>query len=285
MFVLGIRLYLGKNGNKIGGIFTATGKLLEKLWDEDNSHYDDINYYLSKLEYLLDVPDLDYKNNEYSFAFKKSAITNGVRQIIDELNYYLNEIDYQIIEEVVNIPDIEYEDDKQFAYNIEKFDNKLDENIEDSGFTIMPNTIQACKNIINSYYLHPKISRGAKQARDLIISKYNDKHKTTLDSDDYVFHHRNGLHSIDDFKNAVLLNKSAINHNTLHANIYKALILKYAAYKKYKTGNSISPALFTGMTLFEQYKLLDMYLQMSELKTDRTKNSLSNVDIIYASEL
>lgn len=112
----GVRLYLGKNNNKIGGLFTETGKLLKKLWDEDNEYYDDINYHLSQLEDMFDVPDLDYKNNKYNFAFKKSFITDEVREIIDDLNFYLNEIDYEIIEETVDIPNIEYQDNNQFAY-------------------------------------------------------------------------------------------------------------------------------------------------------------------------
>ena len=112
----GVRLYLGKNNNKIGGLFTETGKLLKKLWDEDNEYYDDINYHLSQLEDMFDVPDLDYKNNKYNFAFKKSFITDEVREIIDDLNLYLNEIDYEIIEETVDIPNIEYQDNNQFAY-------------------------------------------------------------------------------------------------------------------------------------------------------------------------
>ena len=113
---LGVRFYLGQNGSKIGGLFTATGKLLKQLWDEDDEHYDDINYYLDQLEDLFDVPDLDYRNNNYNFAFKKSFITDEVREIIDNLNFYLTEIGYEVIEETIDTPNIEYQDDKQFAY-------------------------------------------------------------------------------------------------------------------------------------------------------------------------
>ena len=51
---LGIRFYLGQNGYKIGGLFTATGKLLNQLWDEYDEHYDDINYHLSQLEDMFE---------------------------------------------------------------------------------------------------------------------------------------------------------------------------------------------------------------------------------------
>lgn len=114
----GIRLYLGQDDEKLGGLFIETGKLLKQLWNADDEHYDDINYFLSKLEYLLDVPDLDYKNSKYNFAFKKSAITPEIREIIDDLDYYLNELGYEVIEETVDVTNIEYEDDIQFAYKI-----------------------------------------------------------------------------------------------------------------------------------------------------------------------
>lgn len=168
---------------------------------------------------------------------------------------------------------------------VEAFLYSVNEGIEDSGFTVLPNTIKACRDVIKAYYLNPKTTRGAKQARDIIISKYNDKYKTTLNSDDYVFHHRNGIHTIDDFRNAVLLRKSTIKHRTLHTDIIKAVILRYAASKGYRTGSSIPPSIFTHMTIIEQYRLLDLYLQLSELKTDRVKNKASTIDVIYASDL
>lgn len=122
---IGVRLYLGKDGNKIGGLFIETGKLLKQLWNEDNEYYDDINYYLSQLEDKMNVPELDYNNNKYNFAFKKSFITNENKEIINNLNYYLNQVGYEIIEEQVNNSNIEYEDDVQFAYKLtESFSNE-----------------------------------------------------------------------------------------------------------------------------------------------------------------
>lgn len=114
---LGTRLFLGKNGSKIGGLFIETGKLLKQLWDDDSEYYDDINYCLGQLEVLMDVPDLDYNNKNYNFAFKKSFINNEIRELIDDLNYYLNLIGYEIIEENIDVSNITYEDDVQFAYD------------------------------------------------------------------------------------------------------------------------------------------------------------------------
>ena len=39
---LGVRVYLGQDGKKIGGLFIETGKLLKQLWCQDNEYYDDI---------------------------------------------------------------------------------------------------------------------------------------------------------------------------------------------------------------------------------------------------
>ena len=145
---LGVRFYLGQNGSKIGGLFTATGKLLKQLWDEDDEHYDDINYHLSQLEDLFDVPDLDYKNNNYNFAFKKSFITDEVREIIDNLNFYLNEIDYEIIEETIDVPNIEYQDDNQFAYKA------LDEDVLNEKMWVEVTPMENNKPISEPFYFY-----------------------------------------------------------------------------------------------------------------------------------
>lgn len=118
-----IRLFLGKDGEKIGGLFIETGKLLKRLYDEDNPTYDDINYYLGQLEVVMDVPDLDYKSNNYGFAFKTDFINEGaISSIIDDLNYYLNLVNYEIISEVISIMpnDIVHQDDIQIAYIIKE---------------------------------------------------------------------------------------------------------------------------------------------------------------------
>lgn len=149
----GVRLYLGQDGEKLGGLFIETGKLLKQLWDDDDEHYDDINHFLSKLEYLLDVPDLDYKNNKYNFAFKKSAITPEIREIIDDLDYYLNELDYEVIEETTETANIEYEDDIQFAYKInENYLVEATERYNGMIFTDSPYTIRDyCVNRPDAY--------------------------------------------------------------------------------------------------------------------------------------
>lgn len=165
---------------------------------------------------------------------------------------------------------------------VEEFD--LEEDVNSSGYKIGTNTKKACVNILKSYFLQPNNTRGATQTREILISKYNDKYGASLNPDDYVLHHRNGLHSINDFKNVALIRKSVINHTSFHSDIIKTLIFKYADYKGYTTGATIPPHLFSGMSMFDQYKLLDMYLQMCELKTDRKKNK-GIVDVIYASEL
>ena len=149
----GVRLYLGQDGEKLGGLFIETGKLLKQLWDDDDEHYDDINHFLSKLEYLLDVPDLDYKNNKYNFAFKKSTITPEIREIIDDLDYYLNELDYEVIEETTETANIEYEDDIQFAYKInENYLVETTERYNGMIFTDSPYTIRDyCVNRPDAY--------------------------------------------------------------------------------------------------------------------------------------
>ena len=149
----GIRLYLGQDGEKLGGLFIETGKLLKQLWNADDEHYDDINYFLSKLEYLLDVPDLNYKNSKYNFAFKKSAITPEIREIIDDLDYYLNELGYEVIEEPTETANIEYEDDIQFAYKINESNlTEATERYNGMIFTDSPYTIRDyCINRPNAY--------------------------------------------------------------------------------------------------------------------------------------
>lgn len=115
-----IRYFLGENGHKIGGLFMATGKLLRELYQNDSEYYDDINYYLSQIEFLIDAPDLDYNHSKYEFAFKQSFVNKKLTDLIDKLNYYLNLIDYEIIKEVITIDSdkIVYEDDKQIAYEL-----------------------------------------------------------------------------------------------------------------------------------------------------------------------
>lgn len=118
-----IRLFLGKDDKKIGGLFIETGKLLKRLYDEDDPVYDDINYHLSQLENEMDVPDLDYKSANYGFAFKSEFIDReSIDDIIDNLDYYLRLVDYEIISEVINInsDDIVYQDDVQIAYTIKE---------------------------------------------------------------------------------------------------------------------------------------------------------------------
>ena len=92
-----IRYYLGQDGHVVGGLFIATGNLLNHLYQDDNMYYEDINYLLSKLEYLMDVPDLDYDVNKYKFAFKSDALSAEDLETLDDLDYYLNLVGYEVI--------------------------------------------------------------------------------------------------------------------------------------------------------------------------------------------
>lgn len=205
---LGVRFYLGQSGSKIGGLFTATGKLLKQLWDEDDEHYDDINYHLSQLEDLFDVPDLDYKNNNYNFAFKKSFITDEVREIINNLNFYLNEIDYEIIEETVDAPNIEYQDDNQFAYK------SLDEEVLN-------------EKISSTSIIDILLSIASLYIKDNSITKCN--------SSDLVIHHINGDKKCNDITNLCIM--KITDHEELHTlakrrNRGKFISIKTKYYKE-----------------------------------------------------
>ena len=116
-----IRYFLGSDGEKVGGLFTATGKLLKDLYNADDENYDDINYALGLLENEIIIPDLDYSNNKYNFAFNKSfAESKKIKNLLNDLNYYLNKVDYEVISEEfdINENDIIYEDDTQIAYKL-----------------------------------------------------------------------------------------------------------------------------------------------------------------------
>lgn len=164
-------------------------------------------------------------------------------------------------------------------------DFSLREDVYDTTFIISQPTYNACRQVIKSYYLNPKNTRGSKTARTMVISRYNKKFGTSLSPNDYLLHHRNGLHEIDDFENIVLLNKNTINHLLHHNEVIKATTLQYAKDNGYKKGQVIPPSLFSGMTITQQYRLLNLFLRMSELKTDRLKNNNGSPNVIYASDL
>lgn len=162
---------------------------------------------------------------------------------------------------------------------------RVDENVGDTAFSVSKQVYDACREVIKSYYLNPANTRGSRQARTLVISRYNKKFGTTLNPDDYLLHHRNGLHAIDDFENIVLLNKNAINHLLHHNEVIKATTLQYAKDSGYKTGQVVPPSLFTRMTILQKYKLLNLFLNISELKTDRLKNNRGAPNVIYDGDL
>lgn len=103
------------NGNAQGGLFRGIGKLLKKLWDEDDELYDYINEPLSKLEYMTPYPSgLD--NPKIKFAYKHDFLIKIIEDIKD-IEANLNEIDWSInITKLSLPPNIVYEDDVQIAY-------------------------------------------------------------------------------------------------------------------------------------------------------------------------
>ena len=110
------RYYLSHN-DKNYNFFITLGKYLNYLYNTDNEIYDDFNYSVSLLEYKIKVPDLDYKNSNYVFAFT----ANGLKQLqheLEDVEWYIDEYSpftLNIKEIKVNDHDIVYRDDYQIA--------------------------------------------------------------------------------------------------------------------------------------------------------------------------
>ena len=101
--------------------FIELGKYLKKLYNEDNEIYDDFNYAVSKLEYVIDVPaELDFKNKNYNFAFTKNAIDTYKEELDDVAWYIHNYSPYEIVLTELDIDDVDivYKDDLQIAYEV-----------------------------------------------------------------------------------------------------------------------------------------------------------------------
>lgn len=110
------RYYLSYN-DKNYNFFITLGKYLNYLYNNDDEIYDDFNYSVSSLEYKIKVPDLDYKNSNYVFAFT----ANGLKQLqyeLEDVKWYIDEYSpftLNIKEIKVNDNDIIYKDDYQIA--------------------------------------------------------------------------------------------------------------------------------------------------------------------------
>ena len=110
------RYYLSYN-DKNYNFFITLGKYLNYLYNIDNEIYDDFNYSVSLLEYKIKVPDLNYKNSNYIFAFT----TNGIKQLqheLEDVEWYIDKYSpftLNIKEIKVDDNDIVYRDDYQIA--------------------------------------------------------------------------------------------------------------------------------------------------------------------------
>lgn len=142
---------------------------------------------------------------------------------------------------------------------------------EGTSYIVTPGCYHAVQEIIKSYVLSPKETRGNGVLCEVLISMYNALNGTSLVATDYCIHHLNGLHTVNTYDNIVLINSKKY-HTSLHSDLIHSVIGKFLHSMGFTPGMVATPQMFTGLSTTDKYKLLIIYMELCALKTSRIQS-------------